>query len=70
MLPLQAQEMIGTPIIRRIAMFRFALIALAGFILIAASLVPDDAFARRGVKKCDVVVAQRHVRRSVVETHP
>ena len=29
-------------------MFRFALIALAGFILIAASLVPDDAFARRG----------------------
>jgi hypothetical protein len=38
----------GTPIIRRIAMFRFALIVLAGFILVAASLVPDDAFARRG----------------------
>ena len=29
-------------------MFRFALIVLAGFILVAASLVPDDAFARRG----------------------
>jgi hypothetical protein len=29
-------------------MLRFALILLAGFIIVAASLVPDDAFARRG----------------------
>ena len=29
-------------------MFRFALAALAAIVLVAASLVPDDAFARRG----------------------
>ena len=29
-------------------MFRYALAALAAIVLIAASLVPDDAFARRG----------------------
>jgi hypothetical protein len=30
------------------AMFRYALAALAAIVLIAANLVPDDAFARRG----------------------
>jgi hypothetical protein len=44
------KEMIGTPIIRRNAMLRYVLIAFASLILVCASLVPDDAFARGGFR--------------------
>ena len=44
----ESHRMHGTPIVRRTPMFRYALIGLAVVILAGASLVPDDAFARRG----------------------
>jgi hypothetical protein len=44
----ESHRMHGTPIVRRTPMVRYALIGLAAAILVGASLVPDDAFARRG----------------------
>jgi hypothetical protein len=38
----------GTPIHGGHAMLRYVFIILAAFVLVGASLVPDDAFARRG----------------------
>jgi hypothetical protein len=40
----------STPIKRRNAMLRYALIVLAALVLVGATLVPDDAFARGGAR--------------------
>jgi hypothetical protein len=44
----ESHRMHGAPIVRRIPMIRYALIGLAAAVLVGASLVPDDALARRG----------------------